>query len=141
MIFVTGKKELPFAPYAGQIKSGDTVVVGDELPAYEARAICEKVKSEGGTTFVFAPPVLSPRLAMYCDFLLITGEGIQDITSIAPQGEAYTCLAIKKLYELGVKNVVVFLGEETVFAYGQTVTYLEELSFSDAIKRCVEQRK
>lgn len=107
--------------------------------ALEVRENCERVRGEGGYTVVKVPEILSPVLARLCDVALLSGERLEKITGISPSGEAYLCLALKKLYGLGVSRAVVFLEEETVFADGQTVRYEKAAGECAAIEKCVDR--
>ncbi len=113
-----------------------TVVIGLDAGAFSAREIAQKVRASGGISVGFSPKTLSPTLADELAVVLFTDETLFSVTGIKPEGEAYTCLALKKAYRLGVKRAVIFFENETVLADGQTLSYCDETNREEVIRLC-----
>ena len=116
-----------------------TVVIGLDAGAFSAREIAQKVRASGGISVGFSPKTLSPTLASELTLVLFTEETLFSVTGIKPEGEAYTCLALKKAYQLGVKRAVIFFKKETALADGQTVSYLSGTNREEIIRLCVQR--
>lgn len=133
MIFVIGGEESSFPEYNGKCAVGDVVIIEGETAA-AVRLACERVAGDGGLTLVKSPEILSPVLARLCDAIVLSGERLEKITGICPESEVYLCLALKKLYSLGVSRAVVLLDGEVAFADGTTVRYEKNVTEQYAVE-------
>lgn len=112
-------------------KAGDILLMQLEVPLAIVEYALELGKKIGMINILNPAPAvtLSESILKNVDIITPNETETEIITGVAPNSEVHIALAVKKLYAMGVKNVVITLG-----ARGSAVSVGQEITLVDAIK-------
>ncbi len=108
-------------------EAGDTLIMQLEIPMEIVEYAAAEAKKKGMTVFLNPAPAveLSDELLKNVDIIGPNESETEILTGVAPNGDVELALAVKKLYQKGVKRVIVTLGSRgAAIAEGQTITYI-----------------
>ncbi len=108
-------------------KSGDILLMQLEVPLDIVAYAAELGKSKGMTVVLNpAPAVPLTNLLQNVDIVTPNESETEILTGIAIESEVEMALAVKNLYEKGVRNVVITMGGRgSVVSYGTTIDLIE----------------
>lgn len=112
--------------YAETIAESDYCIMQLEIPMESVMRVCEIAK-QSGTKIVLNPaPYKEIPKSVFesVDYLIPNEHEAEDITGICPDTEENCRKAVAKLIEMGVKNVIITLGERgCVYNSGDDVVF------------------
>ena len=113
------------------IKQADYIVLQLEIPINAIIKICELAETSKAKVILNPAPYkkLPPELYSMVDYLIPNEHEARDITGTTLDSKENCITAVKKLISLGVKNVIITLGDK-----GSVFTYQNEIIFNPAEK-------
>lgn len=109
-------------------QSGDILIAQWESPIEIVRHAFELARQKSMTTILNPSPAVKEYSDMlsYVDICILNETETSILTGIQPDSEVQVALAIKKLYESGLKQAILTLGSEgSVVAVGQQITFVD----------------
>lgn len=112
--------------HADSIAECDFCVLQLEIPLETVVKACE-IAAQSGTKVILNPApsqMLPPSVFAYIDYLIPNEHEAQDLTGIYPGNEDNCKRAVMALQQMGIKNVIITLGERgCVYSNGDEIVF------------------